>query len=90
MTLSLFKPKAEPGRISADLSGRLLYLQGFGKPRLHAFDDGTWFARIDMHVSSAGAAFEIKSDMNHATPDEAVNLLLDRIAETLGKLGVQL
>lgn len=88
MTLSLFKPNAEP-RIPADLAGRMVYLCGYGCPSLSRVDHG-WHARIEMHVSSAGAQFTVKSDYKHETPEEAVQVLLSRIAETLGKLGVQL
>jgi hypothetical protein len=90
MSLTLFKPKAEPGHIPADLSGRLLYLQGFGKPRLHSHDDGSWSAHIAMHVASAGASFDVRSEFDCRTPDAAMDQLLSRVAETLGKLGVKL
>jgi hypothetical protein len=89
MSLALFKPKAEPGRIPADLSGRMVYLCGYGKPSLSRMDNG-WHARIEMHVSSVGAQFTVKGDYNHDTPEMAVQVLLDRVTATLGKLGVQL
>jgi hypothetical protein len=90
MSLTLFKPKAEPGRIPADLSGRLLYLQGYGKPRIHSHDDGCWSAIVAMHVASAGASFDVRSDFTCSTPDAAVQQVIDRMAATLSKLGVQL
>lgn len=90
MSVSLIQATALADRIPADLSGRLLYLQRYGRPVVHCYDDGSWSVKIGMHVASAGASFDVRSDFDHRTPDAAMEQLLSRIAETLGKLGVQL
>lgn len=60
----------------------LIHLCQFGLPRLSKHDSG-WHARVDMHVSTAGTSFEIKSEFNHATPLSALELVTVRVSETL-------
>ena len=54
-------------------------LVGFGSPRLHHLKGG-WYACIEMNTSALGAKFEVASDFNRATPNEALRQLLDRVS----------
>lgn len=58
----------------------------YGEPKLSMFDNG-WHCWIKMHVQSAGASFEIKSEFGHKTPMAAAKECADRIAKTLAAIG---
>lgn len=79
------------GRSKADvpigLSERLVWLKRFGRPRVSCFKDGAWGATIEMHVSAKGATFDIKSDFDCATPDAAIDQAIERMLDTLSKIG---
>ena len=57
----------------------------YGQPKLSMMDSG-WHCWIKMHVQSAGASFEIKSEFGHKTPTAATKECADRIAETLAAI----
>jgi hypothetical protein len=57
----------------------------FGQPSVSMMDRG-WLCSIDMHVSSEGAAFKVRSDFDHPSASEAAMVCLNRIRETLAKL----
>jgi hypothetical protein len=71
-----------PGQSLGEL---LRNLQGYGKPRVGLFNNG-WHVSVDMYVTSKGASFEIKSDFTHDTPEEAAQVCLHRVHETLADL----
>ena len=77
--------KFEKKITSETLEEALIFLCKFGNPKLSRMRKG-WYARIDMHVSSEGVAFEIKTDFDLKTPSEAVNQLMKRIQQTLTDL----
>ncbi len=62
----------------ADLEQILLHLCRFGRPRLSRMDRG-WHCWVSMHVQAVGAAVEIKSEFDHATPLESAQVCLDRV-----------
>lgn len=74
-------------RVPAGLSERLDWLRSFGRPRLSCMRDGAWYGVIDMHVSSKGAEFKVTSDMNCQKPDDAVAQVIERMLDTLAKIG---
>jgi len=67
------------------LEDMLTGLLRFGCPRLSYLTDG-WHANIKMHVSSEGATFEIRTEFNHKTPNDAVRVLIGLVRDTLKDL----
>lgn len=67
------------------LDDLLLGLCRYGEPRLSRMSDG-WYANIGMHVASEGAEFSVKTDFDHATPREAIEVLIKRVRSTLTDL----
>lgn len=60
-------------------------LAQYGRPSLRQFEDGTWAAFVKMHVSAAGATFEIDSDFKHPTHISAALQAADRVREAMRK-----
>lgn len=84
-----FLTTAKSGTVGATPAGfeeRLEWLCRFGKPRISRVSDG-WFASIDMNTNTTGAEFKVTSDLGHATPSAALNIMIQRMLETLVKLG---
>ena len=61
------------------MNDRLVALRKFGKTRISSFDDGSWYAQVDVHVTTLGASLEIKSDYDCKTPEQALTQLEDRV-----------
>jgi hypothetical protein len=57
----------------------------YGNPRISKMDNG-WHAKIEMHVASEGATFNIMSEFNHKTSIEAVLVLMQRTQQTISDL----
>lgn len=87
MTALVNIPGGEVQHVPSDLSARLDWLRSFGQPRLMCMRDGTWYGVIDMHVSSKGAEFKVASDMSCLKPDDAITQVIERMLETLAKIG---
>lgn len=62
-------------------------LQRYGKPRMQMMDQG-WMCAIDMHVSSVGASFTVRSEFDSASPLLAAKQCHERVLKTLRELGV--
>jgi hypothetical protein len=60
----------------------LVDLCAFGAPKLSRTAQG-WFFWIKVHVTTAGTSFEVSSDMDHPTPRAALELGMQRLADTL-------
>lgn len=67
------------------LEDMLENLCSYGKPKVSMMSEG-WLASIEMHVSSKGTTFNIRSEFNHTTPTEAVIVLVDRVDKALRDL----
>ena len=80
-------PGGEVQHVPSGLSERLEWLRSFGRPRLSCTSAGNWYGVIDMHVSSKGAEFKVTSDMDCQKPDDAINQVIERMLETLAKIG---
>jgi hypothetical protein len=60
-------------------------LTAFGAPRVSLVKN-SWYAAIDMHVSSVGAEFKVGSSFDHNTPGSALLELVARVRKTLKDL----
>lgn len=83
-----FLTTAKSGAVGATPAGfeeRLEWLCWFGKPRISRVSAG-WYATIEMNTNTTGAEFKVTSELDHATPSAALNLLIQRMLETLAKL----
>lgn len=82
---------AEPPveRAPADLEGRLVWLLKFGIPRLSRVrsSPGGWHASIEMNTNTEGASFDVKSEFDHATPSQALDVLIRRMLAALAAQG---
>jgi len=76
-------------RTPADLEGRLVWLLKFGVPRVARTtgSGGGWHARIEMNTNTDGASFEVKSEFDHATPTQAMDVLIRRMLAALAAQG---
>lgn len=84
--LALFRRGSNPSPVPAGLGEKLIWLRKFGKPRVGIYGTSDWHANIEMNTNSTGAAFEIRSEYKHQTPEAAVDQLIERILATLSKL----
>jgi hypothetical protein len=69
------------------MNERLLALARYGRPFVHLTSSGGWRASIDMNTNTTGTSFEVKSDMDHKTPDAAVAQCAERVLAALKALG---
>lgn len=74
-------------KVPAGLSDRLVWLTKFGKPSVNKTKSDGWYGLIEMHVSAKGTTFDIRSDYDCASPDAAINQLIERMLDTLAKIG---
>jgi hypothetical protein len=75
-------------RAPADLEGRLVWLLKFGIPRVSRVRSASgWHASIEMNTNTDGASFEVKSEFNHDTPSQALDLLIRRMLAALAAQG---
>ena len=78
------KEKHQAKMQEADLADLLTELTRYGRPRL-SFHDTGWHAKIEMHVESACASFDISTSFKEPTPLAAVVKLKQNIEATLKK-----
>ena len=45
-----------------------------------------WVANIEMNTNTTGTSFEVRSEFSMATPDAAVEQLIERMLASLSKL----
>lgn len=57
----------------------------FGKPALVKMTDG-WWCRVELEGFSKGTSFEVRSELDNATPLSAAMQALERIKETLAAI----
>lgn len=69
-------------RVPETLSERLLWIAYFGKPGISVVSEG-WHAKIDMNTNTTGASFTVRSEFNMATPEAAVQQLIERMLTAL-------
>jgi len=86
-SISFLRPTPAVEKTPADLDGKLVWLKRFGQPNIFCHDDGTFSAKIQMHVAQQGASFNIRSDYHHDTPTQAVDQMISRMLETLAQIG---
>lgn len=67
-------------RVPAAFDDKLTWLTRFGRPaiRYTKYSQG-WYATIDLNVAAAGTDVEVKSELGHATPNAALNELIQRM-----------
>lgn len=70
------------------LEDGLAMLCQYGKPRLFSQGNGEWSCSIDMFVASQGVEFNIRSEFNHKSHVEAVNICWQRLHKALKDLGL--
>lgn len=61
-------------------------LARYGQPAVRMSDRG-WWSGIDMHVSAQGATFNVRSDGGHKSAVAAAAECLERVRQTLSKVG---
>ena len=65
----------------------LAELARYGNPRIGQYGKGNgWHANVDMIVSGKGVRFEIKSEFEHSTPNDALNVCLQRMRAALKQI----
>jgi hypothetical protein len=70
------------------LEQMLAGMRKYGMPRLGVFGPNGWHCNIEMFVSATGAQFKVASEFNHPSATEAVRVCIDRMHESLRKIGV--
>lgn len=75
------------GKKPESLEELLLAIARYGEPSLLRTKSG-WWCYVNMHVTSKGASFEIKSEPNHGSPTAAAQQCLERIGATLADFAV--
>ena len=60
----------------------LIDLLPYGKPSISYITRG-WHCCVDVHVTAPGSRFNIQSDFDHKTPEEAIEVCYNRIQETI-------
>lgn len=68
-----------------ELETVLYQLLKYGKPALVKMTDG-WWCRVELEGFSKGTSFEVRSDLDNATPLSAAMQALERIKETLAAI----
>lgn len=64
-----------------EIDNLLLAFREKGTVRISSFVDRTWFAAIELIDPNGGMHFEIKSEMDHKLPSDALTELANRLAE---------
>ena len=62
----------------------LMLLTKYGNPRI-VMIDGDWYAVVDLFVKAEGASGSINSGFNNTSPTDALNLLITRTLNVVGK-----
>ena len=52
-----------------------------GRLTVFHMDDGTWHAKIELPTRGAGVTASVRSGFDHATPNDAVQTVVDRALE---------
>lgn len=71
-----------------DLESILVEMTRYGRPRIHRLtgEGNRWWVICDMHVSSQGVSFEVKSDgVEGRAPTQEARECLQRIIQTLNQ-----
>lgn len=71
--------------IENELEMVLYQLLDYGKPALVKMADG-WWCRVELEGFSKGTSFEVRSELDNATPLSAAMQALERIKETLAAI----
>ena len=66
---------------------KLLYLKHWGDVSVSWMKDG-WYGRVSMNVNAAGVQFEVKSNFDHKSPGDALDVVITRMRDALKQLGV--
>lgn len=81
----LSKQKPAPVDVEHGLEVLLLELLQFGTVTVSSWDDGTWWATIDIGTKVKGAELKCKSEARvHRTPTAAAAQLLERVRAATG------
>ncbi len=76
--------------ISQDVSGLLMEMLKYGKPRLGVYSSNGlyWSCSVEMNTNTPGSVFDIKSEFNvHTKPYDAAKECYERILNTMKVLG---
>lgn len=68
-----------------DLETVLMQLTEYGKPSVVKMTDG-WWCRVELEGFSKGTSFEVRSELDSATPLAAAMQALERIKDTLAAI----
>ena len=81
--------RGEPTPSDFDLSSELVGLCKYGKPRLSLQERG-WHCFIEMNTNAEGASFDVRSEFDHPSPEDALivckaraELAVKKISENL-------
>ncbi len=72
--------------VTLNLNECLQELSRHGYPRLMQMNDNGWYCAVDMKVTAAGATFQVKSEYDHESPDQAANQCVQRMRKALEDL----
>lgn len=82
--------KVQPTAAIPDMALEVLLLEllQFGSVTVNSWDDGTWWATIEIGTKVEGAQLKCKSESRvHRTPTAAVAQLLERVRQATGIKG---
>ena len=73
---------------SMDLEEILSELEKYGCPRIGKYSSG-WHCKVEVHITSVGAEFEIASSFKNITPISAAKECLKRLIKAIEDLTIK-
>ena len=81
--------RGEPTPSDFDLSSELVGLCKFGSPRL-ALQSRGWCCSIEMNTNAEGASFNVHSEFDHPSPEDALIMCKARAKSAVKKISENL
>ena len=72
-----------------NLSAELMVLCKYGRPRISLTERG-WHCNIEMNTNADGAVFNVHSEFDHASPDDALSVCKARAEAAVKKISESL
>ena len=72
-----------------NLSAELMDLCKYGRPRISLTERG-WHCNIEMNTNADGAVFNVHSEFDHASPDDALSVCKARAEAAVKKISESL
>lgn len=80
--LTLLQESAPAAKDNPPLEEILSTMQRVGSPRLGCMNN-EWYCACDMHITTPGGTFTVRSDYNHISPVSAARECLQRVAKAM-------